>query len=44
MGLPDLTPLFYLAIFGLVCAIVLGISIGGWLGYHLLMAAWAYLA
>ena len=38
--LPDLTPLFYLAIFGLFCAAVLGG--GGWLLYHLIAAVALY--
>lgn len=41
--LPDLTPLFYLAIFGLVCAAIVVVVGGGWLAYHTIMAFTAYL-
>ena len=41
--LPDLTPLFHLAIFGLICGVLLFVVGGGWLAYHLFMALSAYL-
>ncbi|MBE0691527.1 MAG: hypothetical protein IH590_00315 [Aquamicrobium sp.] len=40
---PDLRPLFFLAIFGLICAVIIVIAGGGWLGYHLFMAMSLYL-
>ncbi len=39
---PDITPLFYLAIFGLFCAAVLVLGGGGWLLYHLIAAVALY--
>lgn len=41
--LPDLTPIFHLAMFGLACAFIIVVIGGGWLGYHLFMALSAYL-
>lgn len=41
--MPDLTPLFYLAGFGLLCAALAIVLGGGWLGFHLFMALSAYL-
>lgn len=42
MKLPDLTPLFYLAGFGLFCAAILIIGGVGWLAYHLTRAVLFY--
>ena len=44
MYLPDLTPLFYLAMFGLVCAVLVVLGGGSWLGYHLFLALRSYLS
>ncbi len=41
--LPDLRPLFALAIFGLICAVIVIIGGGGWLGWHLYRALALYL-
>ncbi len=41
--LPDLTPLFWLAGFGLLVGVVGGFSLVGWLGYHLYRALALYL-
>lgn len=43
MYLPDLTPIFYLAFFGLVCGAIILLGGGGWLLYHLWMALSLYL-
>lgn len=43
IDLPDLRPLFALAIFGLICAAILVIGGGGWLLWHLVMALRLYL-
>ena len=40
--LPDLWPLFYLAMFGLTCAALIALIGGGWLAYHLYMALALY--
>jgi len=42
--LPDLTPLFYLAMLGLACGVIIAVIGGGWAGYHLFMALSAYIA
>lgn len=42
--LPDLTPLFYLAMFGLICAVSISAIGGGWLTYHLAMAIIGYIS
>lgn len=41
--LPDLTPLFYLAAFGMVCAVFVATIGGIWIAYHLIMALAAYI-
>lgn len=43
-NLPDLTPLFYLAMFGLICAVMIAVIGGGWLAYHLAMSVIGYLS
>lgn len=35
--------LYYLAIFGLICAVTIIVAGGGWLAYHLYMALSLYL-
>lgn len=41
--LPDLTPIFYLAMFGLVCAVIGGGTLLLWGGYHLIAALTLYI-
>jgi hypothetical protein len=43
-NLPDLTPLFYLAMFGLLCAILIAGIGTTWLAYHLVMALIGYVS
>lgn len=40
--MPDLTGIFYFALFGIACAIVLAVAAGGWSAYHIVMALAAY--
>lgn len=42
MQFPDLTPIFYLAIFGLFCGVLLFLVGGWWAGYHVFMALCEY--
>lgn len=44
-GIPDgfFTLLFYLAMFGLACGVIIAVIGSGWAGYHLFMALSAYL-
>lgn len=42
MQFPDLTPLFYLAMLGLVCGVLLVVVGGSWAGWHLFMALCEY--
>jgi hypothetical protein len=42
-NLPDLRPLFYLAVFGFVCAAALAVTAVLFLGYHTFMAISAYI-
>ena len=41
--MPDLTPIFHLAMFGLFCGALIVIAGGGWLAYHLFKAVSLYL-
>lgn len=41
--IPDLTPLFWIAGFGLICAAVIVLGMAGWLGWHLYGALALYL-
>lgn len=40
---PDLTPIFYLAMVGLVAIAITVAVAGGWLAYHLFMALRPYM-
>lgn len=40
---PDLTPLIYFALFGMICAALIALIGGGWLLYHLIAAVSMYL-
>lgn len=40
--LPDLSLLFYLAIFGLICGVFIVLVGGSWAGYHLFVAICEY--
>lgn len=42
INLPDLTPIFYFAIFGMICAAIVTVVGGGWLAYHLVRAVLLY--
>ena len=41
--MPDLSGLFFLAMFGLACAAILIVGGGGWVAYHLFQALSLYL-
>lgn len=41
--LPDLTPLFYLALIGIATCVIGGLGLVGWAGYHLFRAFSLYL-
>lgn len=43
LHLPDLSPIFYLAVFGVVCAFLLLTVGGSWVAYHLVQALRLYL-
>lgn len=41
-SLPDLSGLFWFALFGIACAVIGGAGVLGWVGYHLTMALLLY--
>lgn len=40
--MPDITPLIYFGIFGIVCAAAISLVLGGWATYHIVMAVALY--